>query len=65
MIKALLILVFVTNDGAHLMAVQPFDNMLTCITEQDRLAPNAKSNLPSGQGYALSCVPVDVAGAES
>lgn len=65
MFKALLILVFVTNDGAHLMAVQGFDSMLTCIAEQDRLEPDAKAKLPSGQVFALSCVPLDRAGVES
>lgn len=65
MIKALLILVFLTNDGAHLVAVRGFDSMLTCIIEHDRLEPDARSKLPAGQIYAMSCVPVDLAGVES
>ncbi len=64
MIKALLILLFVTTDGAQLVAVQPYDSMLACITEQDRLTPKAMATLPSGQVYALACVPVDRAGVE-
>lgn len=65
MIKALLILVFVTTDGAHLMAVQGFENMPACVAEQDRLAPKAKANIRPGQQYALSCIPVDSAGVDS
>lgn len=65
MIKVLLILVFVTADGAHLVAVQPFERMTACEAELMRLVPRAKGALPPGQLYALDCVLVESAGVES
>lgn len=65
MIKAMLVLILVTADGAQLVGVEPFESMPACIAEQDRVAPMAQSKLPPGQGYALTCMPIDRAGVES
>lgn len=65
MIKAVLILLFVSSEGAHLVAVQAYDTMLACVTEQDRVATAVREKLPAGQMFALQCAPVDTAGVDS
>lgn len=65
MINALLILILVSAEGAQLVAVEPFADMVLCVAEQDRLAPKAKAKIPPGQWYALSCVPLEPSGSKS
>ena len=61
-IKFILVLLFVDLTGASIMAAQPFDTLAACESERAKLVSAARDRLPQGQGFALVCGAVSVAG---